>query len=418
VSAGRIFTALLALAACAVACQSVRWEADSSLQAPDADVAAALGDTDHQDDSDLSPEDVPAIRFPRSLRPCCVFGDDVKLEVGRVPVPGVEIGNVLGPGGVGPHRYDNGFLSLEASDPRGFVDDEHNGLVYTCRGGFIDTAHVRDSADATLALADAVARNLDAGAVIALPPHAGDVRIRLRAMPAERIARYGRIRVGVELAQWLAFQLAVWHEIATWYGYESVPAFPEKISSFSPEDLYSNELGARLSAAIILSHGARTDIDYGRNMDAWIQQTLKRLEAVSRSDGRAAAQAVDGAWWDSSRRIPDWRLLLRRGLDFGPFLVPWTLERASPGAKGPVAPLAACRASAAPLVLHVDDGWSGLTFQDQAALEVSVDGRLAEKNFPLPRAPAREVTQQDFPAIVEAIRRENAEAFGADADRP
>jgi hypothetical protein len=153
-------------------------------------------------------------------------------------------------------------------------------------------------------------------------------------------------------------------------------------------------------------------------MDAWIQQALKRLEAVSRSDGRAAALAVDGAWWDSSRRLPDWRLVLRRHFEIGPFLAPWTLERASPGAKGPVAPLAACLSSAAPLVLRVEDGWSGLSFQDQATLEVSVDDRLAAKGFPLPRAPSRVVTQQDFPAIVEAIRRANAQALGAGADRP
>ena len=140
------------------------------MRAPDEDVAAALGDTSHQNDSELSAEDIPVIAYPGSLRPCCAFGLDLRVKLDAVPLPGVEIGNVLGPDGVGPHRYNNGFLSLEVADPRGFVDEESNGLVYTCRGGFVDLAHVRDNADNTLGLTEATARLMDAGGVIDVPP--------------------------------------------------------------------------------------------------------------------------------------------------------------------------------------------------------------------------------------------------------
>jgi hypothetical protein len=333
-------------------------------------------------------------------------------------VPGVEIGNILGPGDVGPHRYDNGFLSLEVSDPRGFVDDENNGLVYTCRGGFVDTAHVRDNADNTLALADAVARLMDDGGEIEVPPQGAQMRVELRAIPAATIERHGRIRLAVVLAQWLAYQLSIWHEIATWYGFASMGEWPEKISSFSPEDLYSNELGARISGAIILDHGARSDIEYNLNMDAWIEQMLRRLEVVSLADAVAAAQAVDAAWWDSERRIPDWQLVQRRRMDTGPLLHPWILETASPGAKGSVQPIAACRGAGPPLVLRVEEGWGGVPFRDVATVAFEVGDAMVAAGFPLPRAGSRRVTQDDFPAIIAEIRRQNASVFGAAADRP
>lgn len=51
------------------------------------------------------------------------------------------------------------------------------------------------------------------------------------------------VRQRYQLAAWLAghlaFEIAQWHEIAQWYGFQSVPGFSEEISAFSPEDLYS-----------------------------------------------------------------------------------------------------------------------------------------------------------------------------------
>jgi hypothetical protein len=419
-SAGRTrrVCAALSLAGVLLGCEEDRWRADSVLRAPDEDVAAALGDTSHQQGSGLSPQDVPVIRYPRSLRPCCAFGKDLEVKVGAVPVPGIEIGNILGPGDVGPHRYDNGFLSLEVSDPRGFVDDEHNGLVVTCRGGFVDTAHVRDNADNTLALSDAVARSMDGGASIEVPPQGASMRVRLRAIPAETIERHGRMKIAVALGQWLAYQLSIWHEIATWYGFASLAEWPEKISAFSPEDLYSNQLGVRIAGAIALSGGARSDTEYNLNMDAWIAQVLKRLRVVSLADARAAADALDGGWWDSGRRIPDWMLVQRRRMDTGPLLLPWTLEAASPGKKGPVAALPACKDAGPPLVLHVAEGWNGLSFRELATVEFEVGDGLAAQGFPFPRAGSRVVTQEDFPAVIAAIRIANAEIFGEAGDRP
>jgi hypothetical protein len=400
-----------------VACQKERWGAGENVRARDVDVAAALGDTSGANNAGLAATDVPAIAYPQALRPCCAFGMDLKVAVGQVPVPGVEIANLLAPEDIGPHRYDNGYLSLHGSDPRGIVDNENNGLIYTCRGGFIDIAHVRDNADNTLSLAAAIARSLETGAVVEVPPQGAAMRVRLRPVTQAAIQKYGRVQLATVLAQWVAYQFSVWHEITTFYGYASLAQWPEKISAFSPEDLYSNQIGARLAGGVILAKGARTDVEYGLSMDAWIQRMLQRLDAVPLADSRAAMQAVDGAWWDSTKRIPDWTLTRRRRFDTGPFLRPWRLEDARPGSKGAAKPLARCR-SAEPLVLYVSDGFAGALFRDYATVEFDVDDALVQAGFPLPHADSRRVTQEDFPMIIEKTRQATIAALGPGSDGP
>jgi len=401
-----------------LACQTEHWEVGKNVRARDVDVAAALGDTSQANNGGLTAADVPVIPYPRSLRPCCAFGADLKVAVGRVPVPGVEIGNLLDPTDVGPHRYDNGYLSLYGSDPRGIVDNENNGLIYTCRGGVIDLAHVRDNADNTLALVSAVARSLETGGVVDVPPQGARMRAHLQPVSAEAIQKYGRIQLATVLAQWLAYQFSIWHEIATFYGYASLAEWPEKISAFSPEDLYSNQIGARLAGGIILAKEARSDVEYGLSMDAWIKRMLRRLDAVPLQDSRAAMRAVDGAWWDSEKRIPDWTLVKRRQFETGPFLRPWRLEDARPGTNGAAKPLARCQDAGPALVLYVADGFAGALFRNYASVEFDVDDTLVQAGFPLPRPGSRLVTQEDFPMIIQKTREANSEAFGAGADAP
>lgn len=48
---------------------------------------------------------------------------------------------------LGRHRYNDSLFGALAS--LAGLGNEHNGVLYTRRGGFIDMAHVRDSADMT-----------------------------------------------------------------------------------------------------------------------------------------------------------------------------------------------------------------------------------------------------------------------------
>jgi len=197
--------ALVAFAA--AACDRETWRVGASVRASDEAVAVALGDTEGQAVRVLTPDRIPDVPYPRSLRPCCAFGADLEVELGSTPVPGVEVGNLIGPSDVGPHRYDNGFASLDRSDRRGTLNVENNGLLYTCRGGFIDLAHLRDNADNTIALAAAVLRRMDTGGILDVPAQGADMRVRFEPIPIETIAQLGEQDLAVALAQWLAFQI-------------------------------------------------------------------------------------------------------------------------------------------------------------------------------------------------------------------
>ena len=405
----RIACALLST--CLLACATERSHVDDGARTGDVDVAAALEAAARHDDPGLEAEDIAVIAFPRTRRPCCVLGVDLKVALGRIPVPGVDLGNVVDPGEIGPHHYYNGYLSLRV------IGTENNGLVYTCRGGFIDVAHVRDNADNTIALVSAFSRAMETGTTIDLRAQGATRRIVMRPFEDETIRRHGRLPLAIAAAQWTAFQIAIWHEIATFYGYGSVADW-EKISAFSPEDLYSNLVGERLAGAIAVARGARSELEYDASMDASIRQALDLLEVVPVDETRAALQAVDGAWWDSQKRIPDWTLVRRRHFETTPAVRPWTLEDARPGSKGPVEPLARCRDAGDPMVLEVADGFAGLAFRDHLTTEFEVGHALVRAGFPLPRPGSRRVTQDDFPGIVSAIREENAKAFGVGADAP
>jgi hypothetical protein len=153
-------------------------------------------------------------------------------------------------------------------------------------------------------------------------------------------------------------------------------------------------------------------------MDAWIDGTLKRLVAVSPDASRAAMHAVDGIWWDSTKRIPDWTLVRRRQFEIV-VLRPWRMEDASPQPSGRATrSLPACRDAEPSLVLQVPDGFAGVPFREYLTLEIEPDDTLLRAGFPRPHGDTRIVTQEDFPAIVEMIRVDNARTFGPGADAP
>lgn len=140
-----------ALALPALGCSSTapRWWSDPLPTQAEAEILIESTRTVDYSSDTLVVREVPAIPLREKLRPCCAFGSDIGASIARLfPIPGYHIPNVIGPDEVGRHTFDSGLVSM-ALDGR--VDPafgrEHNGLVYTCRGGFIDTAHVRDYAD-------------------------------------------------------------------------------------------------------------------------------------------------------------------------------------------------------------------------------------------------------------------------------
>ena len=361
---------------------------------------------------------IPDVPVREHLRPCCAFGSELRASIaGLIPIPGYRIPNLLGPGDPGPHSYDSGVLSI-ARD--GQVDPafgrERNGLVYTCRGGFIDTAHVRDYADWAIFLAARIARIALEGGAIELPDEGGRRRVVVRALPRSMVERHGLRPSVANLAQWLAFELSIWHEIATWYGWSSMRGFSERASAFSPEDLYSNLVGTKLMLAVVYQSQARSEFAYNHAIDAWLAAALELLGAVPRELGREVTAAVDGLWWDSGRRLPDPRLVLRRNLGIASPIRPWLPpDRVlSEGLRHELHE--ACGGDLAPIDFANPAVRDGVALAKQVTLEIEVDDDLAAQETFASRG--RRVSQADFPAIVAVVRKQVQAELGPRADRP
>jgi hypothetical protein len=370
--------------------------------------------------SGLNPEDIPTVPEPTSLRPCCIFANDVGARVGSIPVPGYEIRYVLELDGLGTHRFNRGAMAVQAGMEKGVLADEASGILYTCRGGFIDIAHVRDNADRTIYLASQIARIAVTGGTIPITGEGARRRIVVRPLDRELVRTYGLREVVTSLAEWLDHYAGVWHEIATWYGWSSTP-FSERPSAFSPEDIYSNRLGARITGTVVRRHTRATELAYDHAVTALLRDTMIELGPLPRAATRRAFQYVDGIWWDSTKRIPDNVLVRHRNFNIGPELSPWTIPDAGSFSTLPAARKEFdqyCRGDWRPLRLRVPDRLGGVPFRQLATLEIEPGELLIKNGFPLPRAGSTMVTQDDFLHVIAAIERAADAELGSGAGLP
>ena len=354
-----------------------------------------------------------AFELPAKLRPCCAFGHSLNVQVVEVPVPMFEVQNVVNPEDLGEHTYNGGLVSLKNSPRQGFVSSEVNGLTYTCRGGFVDIAHVRDYADWTAFLALRIEGFLERGTLIELGDEAGERFAYVGSIDAATLQGVDRRKLAIGLAGWLAYQISIWHEVVTWYGWASVPMFPERASAFSPEDLYSNALGIQLAREVWLAHGVTSEAEFNAHLDAAIARELERLGAQPGDLSVAAADAVDGSWWDSGARLPDARLVLRRNFLLGPPILPWLI----PAPLRPPALDEACANGQEPTPFEVADRFGSVVFSEHARFDVRVDTSTLDDDFPLGHESGW-ITQADLPRLTEAARTANLRSFGEGSDAP
>jgi len=411
-------SALLVLVSTLACARAPRWVVASAPTREEVEVLLETGRAAQLPPHTITVREIPDIPVREHLRPCCAFGSELRASIaGLIPIPGYRIPNVLGPEDVGPHTYDSGIFTT-TSDGRasaGF-DAEHNGLVYTCRGGFIDTAHVRDYVDWALFFAAQIGRRAAEGGEIALPDEGGRRRVVVRPLPPELVERYGFKQSVTALAQWVAFQASIWHEIATWFGWASVPGFSERASAFSPEDLYSNMLGSKLMLAITARREALNEFSYNRAVDGWFGRALELLGAVPRGLGNEVTRSLDGLWWDSSRRVPDPGLVQRRNFGIGDPVRPWLAPEAALPEGVRNALDEACGADRAPVVFANPSGVEGISFGDYVTLEIEVDDALAKQEPFASRG--RQLTQRDFPEIVALVREQARVEFGPRVEQP
>lgn len=388
-------------------CAHTGWRSGVPFFADPAVVASALGDPPPRGEHD--DVDLPVLAPPHHERSCCAFGMDLRVDFAGMHVPFFEVGNVLGVEEVAHHAY---------TLAHGAPDTETNGLVYTCRGGWIDLAHVREEADDVVFLALTIAPTLEQGSTVVIAGHGAPTTVEIVALPAGLVSREGRMRIATTLAAWATFRISIWHEVSTWYGYQSVAGFSEQPSAFSPEDLYSNALGIRLGVALALDHDFRTEEAYDAAIESFIEEALRRLGGQPRAIARDVMSSLDGAWWDSSRRLPDDLLVTRRRFPpRGSEIAPWRAEDAFARDAVPAALDDACR-TATTRALTVPDRVGGIDANGLVSITWLPDG-WADATLPFPDdAVGHVITDRDLDALVAQAHTAMALVFGAGFDEP
>ena len=197
---------------------------------------------------------------------------------------------------------------------------ESTGIVYTCRGGHIDLAHLRIGSDHVYYLYNFCRNKLRAGqrewnfnlsydptqfrAFIEYP---GSFDVMAEAQ-REKLMN----DISLELAQYFTWYLTTWHEIITWYGHGTF-LVSEFHSAFAWEDSYCNLLGVILGAKATVAAGGAGTGAYNDAMTRILEDELIRLGAVSKERARDASESVRGKWYSGTVMVQ----MLLRNLDVG-----------------------------------------------------------------------------------------------------
>jgi hypothetical protein len=264
------------------------------------------------------------------------------------------------------------------------------GLIYTCGGGFIDLAHLRDTANLTKFYFDTLSAEPGGGTVIR-PPH-GQVRATVtvrRHIPPEK---------RVNVARAIAYAESVFHEIETTWPRTFGSQYQ---SSFSPEDMVSNFLGTSIAATAIRRSADTPERDFNTLFTEELESAMTRLGAVSRAETKAALDRVAGVWFRGSWTLPQY--LNRRNYDVWP-LRPW-LVNDQPGCAG--------RPAAFPLASAPD-----FRIPDEVASYFTADYAVPKASRGPDRIDAETVNIRQLGPLVARARADGRRHHGPDYDRP
>ena len=228
------------------------------------------------------------------------------------------------PGKLGKHSYE-------------FTLNETNGMLYTCKGGFIDVGHVRESADRTEYLIKIAYQNLVRGNKIFSFQIVEPSKYWVTLLYPENWDNYSvqekraiANEVSISLGQYLAHTTLIWHEIVTWYGFATAGIFPDTISAFSPEDTYSDLLGTRLAVQTVHDKSRQ----YDEAMTELFARALQELEVQPAHIAHEAAKRIEGKWYTGGFYFLVH--MKKRNLDVGlddNYITPWLVPGICPDAE-------------------------------------------------------------------------------------
>ena len=304
---------------------------------------------------------------PRIIRTCCGFG----AEIGIAGVPFAKKTDITSPEIMGPHRYMGD-------------KEEKNGNIYTRRGGFLDMGHLRDCADWTAYIYKLIKESQTDKTFSRIDlRNEGGAKSLILDVPNDLDDE-----TIIQIAGKIAYDLSLWHEISTWFGASYVPLIPERYSSFSPEDMYSNLMGVHLGMRAI-----RSNLEFEEAMTREIENMLDTLQALQTEEETFEAMLkVNEVWYSNQRSYPSKKVILKRYTNLDADLVPWLV----PGYESKLPPY----------LLRKPENSLSVYYQLSLKLNFRfpVDSLFSEKTD-------RVITQNDFDTFVDYIQTEiNAEA--------
>lgn len=306
---------------------------------------------------------------PRIIRTCCSFGAEMKL----MGIPGLKLTEVIGIADLGRHKYLGDKKTREG-----------NGIIYSRNGGFIDMGHVRDQADWTAYLYNLIIENKGTNNFTKELGHEGGLKTLSLKIPSDISRKDAR-----QLAGKIAYDLSVWHEIATWYGASSIPFVPERFSSFSVEDAYSNLLGVTLGMMAIES-----DLPYEVAMTELILEALDYLGAVETELASIEAmEEVRDIWWTREKKLPSKKILLKRQMEVYPTVKPLLI-------KSYPTDLTKDFTLKIPQLTE-----KGAFLSNYYQLSFKLNQKVPFRKL-FPTRKKRQITQADFPFLINAIEKE------------
>ncbi|MGV8151866.1 MAG: DUF4056 domain-containing protein [Candidatus Nanoarchaeia archaeon] len=281
-----------------------------------------------------------------------------------------------------------------------------NGMLYTCRGGYIDLGHLRESADRTKfifeVLYPVLLRSQEKITFRIVEPEPFHITIKYpynwKTIPISEKQTLAKEKA-IELSEYIAHKSTIWHEIITWYGWSCVGIFSEKPSSFSWEDIYSDALGADLGAKALEASG-----DFNSNMTRLLNEKLLELNAQAPSVARAATRKIRGSWFEGGP-YPFITMKKRNfgvGLDgiINPWLVPEICNECNP------------------IPIHTHNLTSTSTKDFSFKVEIEPVCLQGHKAAGIASKVSRISPDEDYPKIIRQIRNEAIQERGPNVDKP
>lgn len=213
---------------------------------------------------------------------------------------------------------------------------EHNGMIGTCSGGFIDLGHVRNAADLTKWVSGRLEKKILAGETehsfkltdpsrhyfnITYPADFKD----LPSQEQQSIAR----DISIQAAAYGIYWSTTWHEMITYLGWRPV-GIDVFISALSFEDNYSNLLGALIGETALRD----TERSFNAAVTKAMNDEFTKLGIRPKDEVKAASKNIYGRWYVGEGYFG--AKMLQRDLDIGlddKELAPWLIPGLCPGAQ-------------------------------------------------------------------------------------